>query len=985
MNKRGLLMDFSVLKNPPKRYRPSPFWSWNEKLNTDETRRQIRLMNEAGLGGYFMHARGGLLTEYMGEEWFQNVSAAIDEGKKCGMLPWGYDENGWPSGFGAGAVNGLGIKYQQKYLRMEKTSAPVKSDRTIINLPYEGYNLHFYYDVNPFYIDTLDGEVTDEFIRVTHSTYKLKLGSQFSDMKGFFTDEPQVSRAGIPWSFIIEREYMNAYGEPLAPELLKLFMTVGNFRQIRHRFWKLVRDLFADNFLGRIHNWCKENGSMLTGHMVLEEGFRSQIMANGACSPCYEYMDIPGMDHLGRSLASIQTEMQLSSVANQLGKKQILSETFALSGWNVSFEDLRAMFEAQLNHGINLLCQHLEGYSLRGIRKRDYPASLFIHQPWWKDYKIFNDIVSRIGMLVAEGEVNYDILVLNTIESGWMYYDCDSWDLLDSRFCRDMIDTMQSLENSQLQYHLGDARIIERYGKILGGRLCVGSQKYSVVIVPPCPCLGEETLCLLEKFSAEGGTVIFTEQVPEYASGVVTDRFAKLAERSKFAYHKCVGTAVPVNFRRISVSYANKDKEPISVLVRDFSDRGMTMYYIFNPLDVKHDIEVSVNGKSASLFDPQTGEEKPVYFEETDSTLKINTTLQRRGSVVLFVYNDGRSASLIQSGSKSLRSFSDVLKGDWKLKKSDNNCLTLDYCDLYFDGELAAENLPVSDVQEKACAFLRPVKTDVVFRFNVKDDGFEHCDLALETPEIFTVTVNGEEVPKNITGYLHDTAFKTIDIRRYIKTGTNEVRLSCEFSERPETYESIKKSPVFESEKNKLSYDMEIEAIYISGDFAVRTDKPFEHLQRRALRTDGDFYICAKNINVADGNMAEQGYPFFAGSMTFEKTVTLSADDCRDRAFTLSALCSNVTEVKVNGKDAGKIMWHPYSIDVSNLLKEGENAFEVTVTGNLRNMLGPFHLAEGESFSVSPRSFFHESPIWIKGKNPSWVDSYCFVEYGLFF
>ena len=205
------------------------------------------------------------------------------------------------------------------------------------------------------------------------------------------------------------------------------------------------------------------------------------------------------------------------------------------------------------------------------------------------------------------------------------------------------------------------------------------------------------------------------------------------------------------------------------MLVRDFSDRGMTMYYIFNPLDVKHDIEVSVNGKSAALFDPQTGEEKPVYFEETDSTLKINTTLQRRGSVVLFVYNDGRSASLIQSGSKSLRSLSDVLKGDWKLKKADNNCLTLDYCDLYFDGELAAENLPVSDVQEKACAFLRPVKTDVVFRFNVKDDGFEHCDLALETPEIFTVTVNGEEVPKNITGYLHDTAFKTIDIRRYIK------------------------------------------------------------------------------------------------------------------------------------------------------------------------------------------------------------------------
>ena len=31
-------MDF---KNVPKNYRPIPFWSWNEKLDTKETVRQI--------------------------------------------------------------------------------------------------------------------------------------------------------------------------------------------------------------------------------------------------------------------------------------------------------------------------------------------------------------------------------------------------------------------------------------------------------------------------------------------------------------------------------------------------------------------------------------------------------------------------------------------------------------------------------------------------------------------------------------------------------------------------------------------------------------------------------------------------------------------------------------------------------------------------------------------------------------------------------
>ena len=103
-----------MLENPPKKYRPVPFWSWNEKLDKTETARQIDLMDKAGLGGYFMHARGGLLTEYMGDEWFENVEIGVSEAQKRGMYAWAYDENGWPSGFGGGILNGQGIKYQQK-------------------------------------------------------------------------------------------------------------------------------------------------------------------------------------------------------------------------------------------------------------------------------------------------------------------------------------------------------------------------------------------------------------------------------------------------------------------------------------------------------------------------------------------------------------------------------------------------------------------------------------------------------------------------------------------------------------------------------------------------------------------------------------------------------------------------------------------------------------------------------------------------------
>lgn len=976
-------MFYKNLKTPPNKYRPAPFWSWNEKLDTDETVRQVREMEEVGIGGYFMHARGGLQTEYLSKEWFDNVKAAIQEGKQLGMESWGYDENGWPSGFGSGAVNGLGIKYQQKYLRCEETEAAVNSDTTIINISFKGKNLHFYYTVNPFYVDTLDGEVISEFIRTTHVAYKEALGGEFSDMAGFFTDEPQVSRNGYPWSFILEKEYMKAYGEALAPQLAGLFYDTENCTEVKYKYWKLVTDLFSENFMNNIYKWCNENGSALTGHLVLEEGLWSHVLANGTCMPHYEYMTIPGMDHLGRSLNSIQCEMQLSSVANQLGKKQILSETFALCGWNVSFEELRWIYEHQMVHGINSLCQHLEGYTLRGIRKRDYPATLFKQQPWWGDYRVFNDMVSRIGMLIAEGKIEHEILVLHPADSAWANFNIKSTDYA-IKLVADLVDTMNRIERAQLQYHLGDATIMQRHARVEDGKIIIGTQKYSVAVVPPSDCLAESTVRILKEFKSQGGTVIFCERVPTMINGRKTDEIIKLAESCVNVDRASLTAAIPERYRKISLSYeGDRFAEPILTAVRRFDEQKMTMYYLYNPCDVRHEVTASVKGGSACLFNAITGEEKPIVFDKDGDSLKIECTVYERGSVVLFVYDD----EVRQSAEKRFCQLKPIegAAGEWQIAEMDDNALTLDYCDVYFDGKLTYENIPVSDVQEKALAFGRRVNTKVVFRFNVRKAAFTKFDLVVETPEIFDIAVNGETVEKNIDGFYHDTSFKVINIAKHVKEGENEISLTCDFVQSRSTYENAEKSLKFESEKNKLSYDMEIEAVYVKGDFAVCTDREFEHIEHRGIRTYGDFYITEAAKTVCDGSLAEQGYPFFAGSVTFKKVIDLAADEIENRSLKFKKLCSTVTKVRVNGRDAGTVMWQPYEVDLSGLLKEGSNEVEITVTGNLRNLLGPFHLKEGESYAVGPRKFFHESPIWCGGLNPEWIDSYCFVEFGLFF
>ena len=64
-----------LFQNPTCEYRGAPFWAWTCKLNEDELLWQIEIMREMGFGGFHMHARSGLATEYLGDEFMDLVDA----------------------------------------------------------------------------------------------------------------------------------------------------------------------------------------------------------------------------------------------------------------------------------------------------------------------------------------------------------------------------------------------------------------------------------------------------------------------------------------------------------------------------------------------------------------------------------------------------------------------------------------------------------------------------------------------------------------------------------------------------------------------------------------------------------------------------------------------------------------------------------------------------------------------------------------------
>lgn len=898
-------MNINDIKNPTKKYRPIPFWSWNEKLNTEETRRQVRLMNDAGMGGFFMHARGGLQTEYMGKEWFDNVSAAIDEAKKCGMYAWGYDENGWPSGFGGGLVNGLGEKYQLKYLCMEYGKK--NTDRTICNVD----GVHFYYEPNPFYVDNLDKEVVKEFINRIYEPYYEKFRGE---MEGFFTDEPQLSKVRIPWSFVLPDEYKKEYGEDLCPKLIELFENKGDYKNTRIKFRRLISKLFHESFSKQIYDWCNDHGFKFTGHFLMEDTLQGQVNTSGSVMPGYEYYHIPGVDFLGRRIGSPITPLQCSSVAHQMGKKQILTESFALCGHNVSFDELKWVIEWQMVRGVNLLCPHLEGYSLRGIRKRDYPPAMYYQQPWWKDYKQFVDAMSRTGMLIAEGGTDFDTVLIHPQSTAWsMYAEGHEDDV--KNYNQKFLDAIAELEGKHILFDLGDEIVMERHAKVCGNKLIIGEMSYSTIVLLSDSLLFDSTKALLDEFRKNGGIIITPEE-------------AKLNDVI--------------------------DNPEITYTKREFEN--FDMHYFVNTTQKVQKSTIKVGNAKLNIL---TGEIEP---------LDKNFTFGPMASIVVLDMKENAPQNVKFPEKESI-----IPQGKWKIKNADKNAFVLDYCDCYFDGELYAKDIHINQIQEAACSFKRKVKVHLVFKFNA-DYKPEDIKLVCETPDIFKFRINGKDVAFCDEGYFCDSAFRMSDISGNLIKGENTIELFCEFEQSPTTYENIEKAKKFESEKNKLSYDMELEAIYLAGNFSAKCKDGYTLLDKDAVRARGEFVICKPNKFVELKNIEQQGFAFFAGTMTLCKKINVEETN-KKLAFSLNGI--NSANVKVNGQDLGTLIFAPFEFDLSGALKQGENEIELTITNNLRNLLGPHHLEEGESHMAAPACFFKSNPLWVARP---WNDNYCLVE-----
>lgn len=995
---------YKEFKNPAKEYRPAPLYVWNTRITPELLDRTMNELHEQGFGGVFVHPRPGLKTEYLSDEWFSLFRHTLDKGKEVNMNVWIYDENTFPSGFAGGHVNaempesynqgGSIVLYRHEVLpeKIDNLYLCLKEiDGNFIDITDHlaseyGKKGPYYVYVKSFeprvawhggysYVDLLHPGVTQKFLEVTGKGYECIASDEFGKaLPGWFTDEPHVGPpgGGIRWTSDLFEVFEKRWGYDLKTYLPSLSLDTGPWKQVRHNYYQTLLELFIDRWAKPCYEYCDGQGLQFTGHYW--EHAWPEIVYGPDNMAMYAWQHMPGIDMLMNQFnetepqaqfGNVRSVKEVRSVANQLGRKRILCETYGASGWEETFEDFKRLGDWQTVLGINFMNQHLSHLSLAGDRKYDCPPSFSAHSPWWPYYKELNQHFSRLSVATTMGEQLNDILIIEPTTTIWFYYvtwasRSKLWEI--GRSFQHFVTT---LEKAQSEYDLGSEQVIQDHGFVRQGYFEVGQRAYSTVVIPPLTeNLNNKTFELLKDFAAQGGKII-SFAIPTLIDGRENEEATRF-----FAEHPAVIRENELSPKVITTYFQSKDFQLKRIAGgnlfhqrRKFKD-GQLLLLVNSSLEESSAGTIQMDGSDAVELNTFTGNalDYPEQVVSKDSLI-FDFELSPGGSLLLYIFDKPR------------KDFPQPYRPEKKMRVTAitpltvqpvrPNVLAIDFCDLRLGSDYLKDihiyeadqriyrhyGFPEGNpwgtaIQYKDNIIARDTMTNkgfsATYRFFIKENiDYSTLKAVVERAELYTITVNGKEISNHSEEWWIDRDFRVLPIGNYVHLGENSLTISIQ----------------------PMKLDAELAPIYILGDFRL-------HPANRG------WSITSPQKTMELGSWKSQGWPFYPHEMLYTQTFTIPLTPEPFYEVQLGKWDGTVAEVIVNGKSAGIIGFKPYTLDVSKWIQPGNNQVEIKVIGSNKNIFGPFHNTSSIGF-VTP-NLYKGITKWPSG------DRYLQLDYGLY-
>lgn len=1007
----GKTLETSLFENPTCEYRGTPFWSWNCKLNKELVERQIDYLKEMGLGGFHMHSRTGMATEYLSEEFMELVKACVAKAEKENMLAWLYDEDRWPSG----AAGGLVTK-NPKYRVRKLVFTPVKRDDCVekelaieTGKPYfaasydiklnkngeissyakigddetaEGTKWYAYVMTNepsPWYnnetyVDTLSKEAIDKFIDITYEGYKKAVGDKFGkSIPAIFTDEPQFEQkttlnfandkinVTLPWTNDVTDSYKKEHGIDLLDFLPELIWELegGKISRARYLYHDHIAERFAAAFADNCGKWCEENNLMLTGHMMEEPTLESQTAMLGDTMRSYRSFQLPGIDMLCDHV-ELTTAKQAQSACHQYGREGVLSELYGVTNWDFDFRGHKFQGDWQAALGVTVRVHHLSWVSMAGEAKRDYPASMSYQSPWYKEYPYVEDHFARLNTALTRGKPVVRVGVIHPVESYWLHWGPkESTAAIRNQLDRNFENITSWLLFGQIDFDYISESLLPDLCKTASNPLKVGEMEYEAIIVPGCETLRSSTLERLEQFQKNGGRLIFAGDCPKYVDAVECDRVKALYDAS-----------VKTSFDRLSILSCFENEKEVEIRNSNGTLTNNLLYNMRDDNDCKwlfiahgvktilHDavypqgITIKIKGEfTPILYNTINGEISEIDFKLEHGNTVIQTELNCHDSLLLKLNKKTSDYRVTEKPEKTMASQIDF-KHKVSYTRSEPNVLLLDTARYAFDdGDFyeTEEILRADNMFREKLGY--PSRADYVAQpWTLEKEVIEHF-MRLK------FTINSEIEVENPILAIEDA--ENLEIKLNGQNVAPEITGYY-------VDESIKtvKLPKINCGENILEVKIpfgrttNVEYCYILGDFNVKLEG------------------CEKTITeptkeIGFSSMTNQGLPFYGGNITY--SVGVETDNC-SIAVKANNYRGSLIKVSIDKKPVGVIAYAPYKIIAENV-KAGKHTIEFTLFGNRYNTFAALH-------NANTANTWHGPTAW-RSKDDSWCYEYKLKDTGI--
>lgn len=1022
------VFDDSVFRTPPGEYRGTPLWSWNTKLEKGRLEEQIRVLNEMGMGGFHIHTRIGLDTEYLGAEFLDDVRFCIERAKEKGMRCWLYDEDRWPSGYGAGRVT-ANPEYRNRFLlfsperkpdglmrqslprevnrlavggngrmiaryHVELKNGRLSEYRRLCGRDEDTENTWFAYLVisettpwfnNQSYVDTLNKKAIEDFVEQVYQRYFDAVGDEFSQsVPAVFTDEPQFSRKDcfsfaegreelkIPFTDDFEAGFQETYGISLLDGLPELFWELPKgVSKIRYLYHDYVAERFAKAYGDTIGAWCREHNILLTGHMMEEPELASQTRTLGEAMRQYRSFGLPGVDMLA-DYREYTTVKQAQSASHQYGCLGVLSELYGVTNWDFDFRGHKLQGDWQAALGVTQRVHHLSWMSMKGESKRDYPAPIDEHSPWYKKYHYIEDYFARINTVLTRGKAVVPIGVIHPIESYWLFYGPND----ETAEIRSLMEEDFAGLTEWLLFHLFDFDFIceSQLPNLYHdeGERCfhVGQMAYRVILVPQLKTIRSTTVGYLRKFAEEGGTVYWLNTLPEYMDAEAVSReFFDFGEILPYEKHRL--SSALAGWKEFSLITENG--EPVTNLISQVREDGESKWIFLahgkkeprssEPqcswllLTVKKQCCIeryyAENGEHEVLPAVYSGGNTKCwisYFEDDSVLLRLTP----RGEMEQAAECDCREgknaakteiaeAEKIQTGVDKEQEY---LQGPVAYRLSEPNVLLLDQAFFQIEGEsgFGGEKLEVLKIEDELrrrhgyplrtenspqpwlkCAGEDRKRHDLILMYTFKADrAFRGIKLAAEVEEDWELLLN-EQCCTRIDDFWIDKAFSVFQLPE-IQEGKNVLIFRIPFGR-----------------------ETALEWCYLIGDFGVVTD--------------GINCLLTERPNMLEfGDISRQKLPFYGGNITYIKEIQIS--EAKHIHLQIPNYSGALVTVTISGDPKERVLYcSPYTADLG-VKEPGVYQIEITLYGNRFNMFGQLHNCDKNELYYGPYTWRSEGAVW---------------------